>query len=191
MLNRVTSALLHLKANVRIGCFEWSMNLLQALSTQHDRLIETPKSTPLTADQNSCVGTMWVDAITIEWGGGLTCSPSLMLETARTHCTLSTPSQYMGVAPKVRQILQSKSYLLGRQYWVPSLPYLLSASTKHALYTEAHRCDVHCRTPVFIQDRETDVSVAIDVRVNRNVLSNKRHLKDNTRFRLHLSFSSL
>ena len=59
-----------------------------------------------------------------------------------------------------------------------SLAHLLCACTEHALYTETHRCDIHGRTPVLVQDGETDVPIAIDVRVDRNVLANKSHLQD-------------
>ena len=42
-----------------------------------------------------------------------------------------------------------------------------SAAAEHALDTDADGHDAHSRTPIFVQDRETDVAVAVDVRVAR------------------------
>ena len=43
--------------------------------------------------------------------------------------------------------------------------YLDSAAAEHALDTDADGHDAHSRTPIFVQDREADVAVAVDVRM--------------------------
>ena len=57
------------------------------------------------------------------------------------------------------------------------LPHLFCTSTKHALYTQTHGHDIHGWAPVFVQNGETNVAIAVNVRVNRNMFSYERHLE--------------
>jgi hypothetical protein len=43
--------------------------------------------------------------------------------------------------------------------------YLDSTAAEHALNTDADGHDAHSRTPIFVQDGETDVTVTVDMRV--------------------------
>ena len=54
---------------------------------------------------------------------------------------------------------------------------LVSACAKHTLYTETDRHDVHGGTPVLVKNGETNMAVAIDVRVDRDVVTYKHHLR--------------
>ena len=56
------------------------------------------------------------------------------------------------------------------------MTYLLGAATEHALYAQTHRHDIHGRAPVLVQDREADVTIAIYVRVNRDLVSTENNL---------------
>ena len=40
-----------------------------------------------------------------------------------------------------------------------------STAAEHALNTDADGHDAHSRTPIFVQDGETDVTVTVDMRV--------------------------
>ena len=54
---------------------------------------------------------------------------------------------------------------------------LLGACTEHALNTETHRHDVHSWTPVPVQDRETNMAIAVDVGMNWDVLPCEYYLR--------------
>ena len=68
------------------------------------------------------------------------------------------------------------------------ITHLLGTTTEHALYTKTDWHDVHRRTPVFVQYGETDVTVAINVRMDGYVVSNEYYLKNKSLCDTHLYF---
>ena len=64
------------------------------------------------------------------------------------------------------------------QYICSSLnSHLFCACTEHALYAQADRHDIHSRTPIFVQDWQTYVTVTIDMRMNWYMITNEGHLE--------------
>lgn len=55
-------------------------------------------------------------------------------------------------------------------------PFLFFAAGQHADYAEAHRLHGKRRRPIVGQDGQTDVAVAVDVRMDRDVRADEHHL---------------
>ncbi len=56
-------------------------------------------------------------------------------------------------------------------------PHLFFGRGEHGHYGEANRLHGEGRAPVFAEDGQADVAVAVDVRVDRDVLPDKDHLR--------------
>lgn len=53
---------------------------------------------------------------------------------------------------------------------------LLAAAAQHGSYAKAHRLHRQCRRPVLGQDGQTDVTIAVDVRMHGYIATNECHL---------------
>jgi len=55
-------------------------------------------------------------------------------------------------------------------------PFLFFAATKHAHNTKANWLHRECGRPIISQNRQTNMSIAVNVRMNWNILTNKNYL---------------
>lgn len=88
---------------------------------------------------------------------------------------------------KSTRMLKNKA----KNWFASSKCYLFFTTAEHWDNTKANRVDWESRRPVLREDAQANVSVAVDVRVDRDFRTNKNHLKKHEKSSCYTAIPSL